>query len=159
MRGLQGIVLVAFIGLIGLGLWNARQWMPRWSGYSAPMGAKSPGIPDKPERKKRTGGKHEPGRAGEQPAPSDFDLAPPLVPKADGEVPERHSAFPARSDLPVGATRLEIRRKYGDPSAAVTETRSGHLFERYYYFNGDRTQLTVATLEDGVLISAESRSR
>ena len=31
MRGIETMLLAAFAGLVGLGLWNARQWLPQWS--------------------------------------------------------------------------------------------------------------------------------
>jgi hypothetical protein len=38
--------------------------------------------------------------------------------------------------------------------------RDGRLNERYYYYSsGDRTRFTVATLQDGAVVGAESVSR
>jgi hypothetical protein len=36
---------------------------------------------------------------------------------------------------------------------------AGQLLERYYYFNADRTRMTVATLAGGVITGAESIPR
>jgi hypothetical protein len=73
-------------------------------------------------------------------------------------VPYWLPAFPTRADLALGASGVHIRAKYGEPTARVTEMHAGQLLERYYYFNSDRTQMTVATLVGGVLTSAESTS-
>jgi hypothetical protein len=64
--------------------------------------------------------------------------------------------FPTREDLPVGATGVQIRARFGEPEARVTETRDGLVFERYYYYSHDHTKLTVARLRGGVIVSAEN---
>jgi hypothetical protein len=54
---------------------------------------------------------------------------------------------------------LKIVTKHGQATARVTEMHTGRLFEHYYYFNNDRTQLTVATLKGGIIVSAEDIAR
>ncbi len=75
----------------------------------------------------------------------------PLLTKAPLALP-----FPTRDDLPVGATGVEIRARFGEPAARITETKDGLVFERYYYYNRDHTKLTVARLRGGVIVSAEN---
>jgi hypothetical protein len=81
------------------------------------------------------------------------------LPISETEVDVPMPKFPVRTDFPRGATSLQIRAQYGEPTARTTEMHDGHLFEHYYYFNNDRTQLTVATFENGVIVSAESTSQ
>jgi hypothetical protein len=65
-------------------------------------------------------------------------------------------AFPTPDDLPAGATGVQIRAQFGEPTARVIETRDGGVFELYYYFNPEHTQLTVARLKAGVIVSGEN---
>jgi hypothetical protein len=155
MRGIEVMLLAAFAGLVGLGLWNARQWLPQWNQKvvnSAPANA------DKTVAKvtgKRGVDKQSVGRHGVKGNISGIpDLAAGGITKVD--VPSWLPAFPTRADLPVGASGVHILAKYGEPTARVTEMHAGQLLERYYYFNADRTRLTVATLAGGVLTNAES---
>jgi hypothetical protein len=87
------------------------------------------------------------------------NVAPDGLPVSKTEVYLSRSGFPKRKDLPVGITGAQVRDQYGEPTARITEVRGGRLFEHYYYFNSDRTQLTKATLESGVIVSAESTSQ
>lgn len=65
-------------------------------------------------------------------------------------------AFPTPDDLPVGTTGVQIRARFGEPAARITEAKDGLVFERYYYYNRDHTKLTVARLRGGLIVSAES---
>jgi hypothetical protein len=40
----------------------------------------------------------------------------------------------------------------------IAGMRNGRVLERYYYMSADRTHLTTATIENGVIVSAESLS-
>jgi len=157
MRGIQAMLLASFIGLVGLGIWNARQWLPRGAVKSilsfhgdGKTGNGGP-VVDKSNAKARILGKRRNGLALS--AMGDVSVS-----RIDVEIPA-HPRFPTRADLAVGATGVQIRTQYGEPTARVTEMRAGHLLERYYYFNRDRTQLTLATLEGGVIVAAETLSR
>ena len=77
------------------------------------------------------------------------------IPPSETRVDVWQPAFPTRADLPVGASGVGIRAKYGEPTARVTEMHAGQLLERYYYFSSDRTQLVVATLQAGMITGAE----
>jgi hypothetical protein len=184
MRGIQAILLVGFIGLVGALIWNARQWLPLRGAQavsSAPSAASkmAEGLAGKTEPKK-TGARNE----------WELDSADPKVPfkelplfcgggeeaaaalccqiacsPAEGKTDAQPRAteapgaplFPTLNDLPAGATDVQIRARFGEPAARVTETRDGRVFERYYYFNRDHTRLTVAILKAGVVVSAESQ--
>ena len=154
MRGIETMLLAAFAGLVGLGLWNARQWLPQWSpkvvnSVPANAGKADTKVGDKLGAKKEHAGKR--GMMGNARSSGTSDI-PPSETSIDVWMP----AFPTRADLPVGASGAGIRAKYGEPTARVTEMHAGHLLERYYYFNSDRTQLTVATLQAGMITSAEA---
>jgi hypothetical protein len=151
MRGIEVMLLAAFAGLVGLGLWNGRQWLPQWSPKvvnSVPAYAGKPveKVAGKLETKKH-GGKRGVMSSGI----SDIPLSETRV-----DVPYLPPVFPTQADFPVGTSGVRIRAKYGEPSARVSEMHGGQLLERYYYFNSERTQLTVATLEGGVVTGAEA---
>jgi hypothetical protein len=183
MRGIQATLLVGFIGLVGILIWNGRQWLPlrgTQAVSSSPTAAsKLVGESSGKTDPKKTGArnKREPDRADRAVPFKDLPLfcggaegasaalccqidcspaqgkanAQPRAPVAPGA-----PLFPTRDDLPAGATSVQIRARFGEPTARATETRDGRVFERYYYFNRDHTQLTVATLKAGVIVSAEN---
>ena len=153
MRGIEAMLLAAFAGLVGLGLWNARQWLPQWGPKvvnSAPANAGTAvaKLDDKRGAKKHAG---KGGIMGNARSSGTSD-----IPLSETSVDVWMPAFPTRADLPVGASGVGIRAKYGEPTARVTELHAGQLLERYYYFNSDRTQMTVATLEAGIITGAEA---
>jgi hypothetical protein len=154
MRGIEAMFLATFAGLVGLGIWNTRPWLPRWSPKvvnSVPANADKAvtKLSDKLAAKKRhAGGVMGNGRFS---GTSDIPLSETRV-----DVPFGPPVFPTRTDLPVGSSGVGIRAKYGEPTARVTEMHAGQLLERYYYFNSDRTQMTVATLEGGIITGAEA---
>jgi hypothetical protein len=59
----------------------------------------------------------------------------------------------------IGATGAQLRSSFGDPMLQTALTRNGRLVQRYYYFNDDQTQFTVATLENGRVVAAEGAAR
>jgi hypothetical protein len=174
MRGIEAVLLVGFLGLVGVGIWNARQWLPvrgTQAAYSTPTNATPPAdskTADVPGGKK-TAKKSQPrvkrdldnDKIIQAPATSDQASATHDVVLADPPKPKGAETFvasvvPTRNDLPAGVTGVQIRSQFGDPTARVTESRDGRLVEQYYYFNRDRTQVTVATLKSGVIVSAAS---
>ncbi len=156
MRGIEALLLAAFLGLIGLAVWNGHQWFPHWSGASTvrvnPAAAnRVAGESEKSVAKTKATGKRSFWRG----------LTDPNLPvlKTEVDIAAWHPAFPTVADLPVGASATQIRTKYGEPTARITGLQTGHLVEQYYYFNPDRTRLTVAKLDSGVVVSAQSVSR
>jgi len=163
MRGIELLLLAGFIGLIGLGAWNARQWLPQWgdkSISSAAAGANkmSGGAAGKKDSKARLDGKRGIGRSARASIRADVRDGNVSISTTYVQVPVG-AGFPTAADLPIGAHGADIVTKYGEPTARVTEMRTGHLLEHYYYFNNDRTQLTVATLESGIIVSAQKVAR
>ena len=156
MRGIEVMLLAAFAGLVGLGLWNARQWLPQLSPKvvnSAPANAGKPveKVAGKLGANKQHAGKRGVMRDARSSGMSDNTRSETRV-----DVPYWLPGFPTQADLPVGTSGARIRAKYGEPTARVTELHAGQLLERYYYFNSDRTQMTVATLEAGIITGAEA---
>lgn len=158
MRGIEVLLLTGFIGLIAIGVWNARDWLPEWiprAVYSAPL--ETTKLPSAFSVKPNTGStrvrsKHAAGIgrsfAGEM-GPGEFPIS-----QTEVDVPI--TTFPSEKDLAIGSSSVQIRAQYGEPTARVTEVRGGHVLEHYYYFNRDRTQMTKATLENGRVVAAES---
>ncbi len=158
MRGIEAMLLAAFAGLVGLAFWNARQWLPQWSpkvvnSVPANGGNAVRKVSDKSVAKKQHAGRH--GIAGDASGTSDL-AAGYITPSKTIVQVSSWPGFPTRADLPVGASGVGIRAKYGEPTARVTEMHAGQLLERYYYFNSDRTQLIVATLQAGIITGADA---
>jgi hypothetical protein len=169
MRGMEAVLLVGFAGLVGTGMWNAREWLPlrgTLAAYSTPINP-TPRTNDKTGSggkiaAKKVQPRERPSLDSATKASAAGDLAsatghvvladPPKPRAADALLP----VIPTRNDLPAGATGAQIRSQFGDPTARITESRDGHLVEQYYYFNRDRTQVTVATLKSGVIVSSSS---
>jgi hypothetical protein len=158
MRGMEVLIIAGLLGLVAVGVWNARRWLPDWASPSAPAVANS-GIAGKPDPKlERASGKRKLDRAGRSSVVSNFTIGDLPGSKTEVDVPIG-VPFPTRNDLAVGATGVQILAKYGEPTARVTAMQNGRLLERYFYVNSDRTKLTVATLERGVVVSVDGPSR
>ncbi len=161
MRGVEVLLIAGFLGLIGVGVWNSRRWLPDWwgprivrYGPSDPSGAPPGELAGKGMR-----GRQKRGFGSGNQSSARSDLASNGFPVSETEVDVPMPKFPLRTDFRPGATSAQIRAQYGEPTARTTEMRGGHMFEHYYYFNNDRTQLTMATLENGVIVSAASTSQ
>jgi hypothetical protein len=158
MRGMEVVVIAGLLGLVAVGVWNARRWLPDWASPGASAAANT-GVTGKPDTKlERASGKHRVDRAGRSTVLSDFTIGDLPGSKTEVDVPIG-SPFPTRNDLAVGATGAQILARFGEPTARVTAMQNGRLIERYFYINSDRTKLTVATLERGVVVSVDGPSR
>ncbi len=165
MRGIEAVLLLGFIGLVGVGIWNAREWMPlrgTQAAYYAPTNAASPNASKTANApSKKTAAKKSQPRVKR-----DFDEVIPTsatnavaitdAPKPKAAETLMASVVPTRNDLRPGATGAQVRSQFGNPTARVTETRDGHVVEQYFYFNHDCTQVTMATLKGGIVVSTES---
>lgn len=159
MRGLEGLLLFALLGVIGIAVWQYRPWVPKWSA-TVPT-SETAGESVKKATKAITDSKHrsrKPERLGRKTAGAStpFDT---LAEANTTVVVVPLPSIPDSRDLRVGSTRTQIRDKYGEPSLNVAARQNGKLIERYYYLNGDQTRVTVATLQDGTLVSAQTVSR
>ncbi|MGI9074588.1 MAG: hypothetical protein ACR2JB_25465 [Bryobacteraceae bacterium] len=155
---MEVLIIAGLLGLVAVGVWNARRWLPDWASPTAPAVASS-GVVGKPDAKlERASGKRRGDRAGRSSVVSNFTIGDLPGSKTEVDVP-MGSPFPTRNDLPIGAAGAQILAKYGEPTARVTAMQNGRLVERYYYVNSERTQLVVATLEHGVVVSVDGPSR
>jgi hypothetical protein len=209
------VAMGALLGLVGIGVWNARQWLPLRNTQAANststaasrirsvLGGKT--EPDRTQARNKQGldeadqavefkdlpefcGGGElasaalccqtacsraPGEADSSasitdavvswvfPIPDDLPAGATRNKRGLDDAGSKTDAvvspvFPTPDDLPAGATGVQIRAQFGEPTARVIETRDGGVFELYYYFNPDRTQLTVVRLKAGVIVSAEN---
>jgi hypothetical protein len=156
MRGIEVMLLAAFAGLVGLGLWNARQWLPQLSPKVVNSAPANAGKPVEKVAGKLGANKQHAGKRGVMGDARSSGMSDTTRSETRVDVPYWLPGFPTQADLPVGASGAHIRAKYGEPTARVTEMHAGHLLERYYYFDSERTQLTVATLEGGIVTNAEA---
>ena len=166
MKGMESVLLAAVVGLLGLGAWQARNWIPSLRSAASSLTSavtKSPaGKTPAPTASKPAAeaAKTKKARVGRLPGGSSLTVSD--LSKADNAtvVPvEWHTRFPNAPDLVAGTTRTELRNKYGAPLLKVATQRDGTLIEQYYYSTGDHTHFTVATLHNGTVVGAESVSR
>ena len=161
MKGMEVLIVAGLLGLVAVAVWNARRWMPEWAAPSTPAVAHD-AVSAKPEpgaKPIEASSKRKGAKTGRSSLVSDFKIGDLPASKTEVDVPMPGSPFPTRTDLPIGATGVQIRAKYGEPTARVSAMQAGRLVERYFYINSDRTQLTVATLERGVVVSVDGPSR
>jgi hypothetical protein len=156
---MEVLIIAGLLGLVAVGVWNARRWLPDWA-PSQPAAVASATPAAKSDTKlAETSGERKPDKAGRSSVVSNFKIGDLPTSRTEVDVPMPGSPFPTRNDLPLGTKGVEILAKYGEPSARVTAMQGGRLFERYYYISSDRTKLTVATLERGVVVSVDGPSR
>jgi len=66
--------------------------------------------------------------------------------------------FPTPESLKKGASSAEVISRFGTPAFDVAGTSEGRVLETYYYVSSDRTQMTVVTMQNGLLTAIDSRS-
>jgi hypothetical protein len=153
---MEVVILAGLLGLVAVGVWTGRAWLPAWASPNVSAVAGVANL-SKPDAKPATApGKRKADKLDRRTIISNFTIGDLPGSRTEVDVPMPGSPFPTRTDLYLGATGVQIRAKYGEPTARVTAMQGGRLVERYYYLNNDRTQLTVATLEHGVIVSVES---
>lgn len=156
--------ILMLLAILVVGFWAITRWLapgstassllsPITSRFGTPAAAKpAENTPKEPTKVRR---KHGTSKAGGSAATdSAFPDEPSTITVL---VPSAH--FPEPEELNMGMTGTEIRSQFGEPSARVSGVRDGALLERYYYLNSDRTRVTVATLNNGVLVGAQSQMR
>jgi hypothetical protein len=142
MRGLEKLFLLLFVALVALGL-NARHWLlPPHRGVAVTV--------EQPSEK------HGSKTRSKTLAKGSESLPPELLSSTTVDLPVS-APFPEPKDLPPGMTSEQLRTSFGEPTARVTRPDNGELSERFYYVNKERRVVTVANLQDGVVVSAESK--
>ena len=148
MRAVESLMMVLAVAVLGVGIWAVHKWVPR-SGLSFFRPASTENVKVGPPAAKPA---PPPAKHTARHTPSDVALPLGAI---EVDVPAGYP-FPNPHDLPAGTTRAQIMAKYGEPIARVSGIEEGRLFERYYFLHRDRTRITVATLRNGVVASAES---
>jgi hypothetical protein len=168
MKGMESVLLAAVVGLLGLGAWQARNWLPNLrtaaSSLTSSMSKSSAGKSAAPTNGKTAdaaeAAKAKRSHANRASAVDSLKTTESTKPENFTVVPvEWHRQFPKVPDLVAGTTRTELSNKYGAPLLKVALRRDGALVEQYYYSTGDFTHFTVATLHNGTVVGAESVSR
>jgi hypothetical protein len=121
---------------------------------------KAAGAPEKSEGKKQQK-RAEHNRAGIVDARAEVDGTPastvvPGIPSIVVDVPNLAPPFPLSRDIPRGTARAWLRSEFGPPQLRVSATSRGQLTEKYVYIKPDRSAITIAYLENGAVVSAES---
>jgi hypothetical protein len=150
MRAVESLMMVLALAVVGVGLWAVHKWLPQ-SGLSMFRTASSQTntVPGPNVAKKEPSAKRAVRHAHNLVLPAEV---------IEVDVPSPGFPFPTPVDLPAGTTRAQILTKYGKPTARISGVEDGHMFERYYFLHHNRSQITVATLENGVVAWAESTS-
>jgi hypothetical protein len=152
MRSLGILILAASIGLIGVIVWQG----PAWLQGPTLLPASTATLPVKPIVSKEKGRVRErvAKKPTHQPAAEEFS-SPPDLSSPTTVVPHPLSV-PDPEKMEIGATRSELRERFGVPTFAVSSVRDGNLVERYCYAKPDHATLVIATLLEGKLVSAQT---
>jgi hypothetical protein len=159
MRGMESLMLAALVALLGLGIWQGRNWLPQAIRQTISPPLSSATLPSKDDHPKVTVKKSRLTHG--KSAKPEFSTMERLISEQDSPtvVVVPLPAMPNANNIKAGTTRTELRARYGNPTLDVTARRDGRLVERYYYLSEDQSQLTVATLQDGAVTQTETVSR
>lgn len=155
MRRIESVVLAVVVGLLSVGVWRAQPLLPVWSSHAE---AARPAASVETSGVLWVKGTRDPIR----PLPSHrgIVLRGAIESGSTTVVPVPWAAsIPRAGELMIGASTSELRRSFGDPMLETALLRDGRLIQRYYYFNKDQTQFTMATLENGRVVSAIGPAR
>lgn len=156
MRRPETLLVVAFVGLFAVVMWQGPHWFQGQTIQAAPA------IPVVFGRQVAKAAKPDHGSVAKNsgrryalPVTDEPEAFPPALDSAT-----KHAkpllAVPDAEKLPIGTTRSELREHYAVPTFTVEAVRDGSFVERYYYVKPDRDNMVVATLLDGKLVSAET---
>jgi hypothetical protein len=151
MPRLETLFFTAVLGLAGLGIWNFRHWFVPHADSSVATGAAA-AQPASVLPKKHLAEIHDKGRRS-----SGLDDILNSVSTSIVEVSIPRPRFPEAKDLRTGVTGSQIQAEFGEPTVRVTGTKDGLLVQQFYYVNNDHTRVTVANLQDGVVVSVASK--
>lgn len=155
MRRIESVVLAVIVGLLGVGVWRAEPLLPVWHPHAEAA---------RPAASVETGGavwvKGTSNAIRPLPSHRQIVLRGAIDSNSTTVVPVPWAAsIPGAGEMMIGATSTELRRSFGDPMLETALVRNGRLIQRYYYFNNDQTQFTMATLENGRVVSAIGPAR
>ena len=159
MRGVESLMLAGLVGLLGLGVWQGRHWLPNLLPTGTPS-LSAPGVNAKAPAGVKSSTKipaHLPRKLAKLDAATMDRLLAESSSTTTVVVPI--PSLPGPASIKAGTTRTELRARYGDPTLDISARKNGQLVERFYYLSSDETQLTVATLLDGNVASIETVSR
>lgn len=157
MRGAESLVLAGLVALIGVGFWQGKNLWPTLESQARslvgarPIARVVPVKEAKPDQKAIRRARSKAGKGANAPSTPD-SVNPENLIVVDVPPP----ADPTPQSLTPGTTRSALQQQYGTPSLDVTARQGGQLVERYYYFSKNAGQVTVATLRDGKVVSAEA---
>ncbi len=151
MRGMELLVIAGLLGLVAVGVWNARRWLPESAFPRTYVPTASVAVPEKakPKSVRRSEGRRS---YGSVPSAVSAKLDAGNLPYTVVDVPVG-APFPTTKDIPIGGLGVQIISKFGEPTVRTSAMDNGRLFERYYYLSSDKSKLTLATLEHGVVIA------
>ena len=159
MRGLESLMLAALVALLGLGIWQGRNWFPGLLHRTTAAPLSSTAKPAQEVHPKVTVKKSR--LVHGKSAKPEFAAIDRLIAEQNSStvVVVPLPGMPKAGSIKAGTSRTELRARYGDPTLDVAARRDGRLIERFYYLSEDQSQLTVATLQDGAVTHAETVSR
>lgn len=152
-------MLAGLVALLGLGIWQGRHLLPDLLSH-AKTASVAPAAKPLTEAHPKAAVKKSRLARGKAAKP-EFAALDRLAaePGSSTVVVVPIPSMPTSASIKTGTSRNELRARYGDPSLNVSARRDGRLVERYYYLSDDQTLLTVATLQDGTVTSAETVAR
>lgn len=65
--------------------------------------------------------------------------------------------FPDPTEVKPGMTGGDLRLHYGEPAIRTMKADNGEVSERYFYLDKETNRITVANLQGGVVVGAESK--
>jgi len=151
------LLIAASIGLIGLMIWHWQRWLPGQTPQAT--SSLTPPIDTIASKKAKAGNggrskifdrSSAVSRTKELPGDS---FSPDPIPVSAAVKPVLD--IPDSKKMEIGATRSALQTRYGAPTVVVSSVRDGRLVELYYYVRPDRTNMVVATLREGKLVSAQ----
>lgn len=155
MQRIESVILAIVVGLLGVGVWRAQPLFPARD--SQPQ-ATHPVAPVFTGGAVFVKGTSDPVRT--LPSHTEIAFRRTMNSGSTTVVPVTWSpSIPRAGEMMIGATSSELRRSFGDPLVETALLRDGRLIQRYYYFNSDQTQFTMATLENGRVVSAVGPAR
>src|SRR5438105_9792298 len=120
MRGMEVLIMAGLLGLVAVGVWNARRWLPDWASSKPAAVASATPAAKSDAKLAESSGKRKLDKAGRSSVISNFKIGDLPVSRTEVDVPMPGSPFPTRNDLLLGTSGVQIIAKYDEPTALVT---------------------------------------